>query len=74
MALDGEAAAGVAGDGRDLIVYGTLRLLGGSVAGVGACVQAVDGGAALDALGIRPADGVTVRPWRSGGRPAAGDG
>jgi hypothetical protein len=65
MALTGQAAAaGV--DGRDLIVYGTL--LEREVVGFAGCVQAVDSAAALGVLGLAREDGVTVRPWRFGGR------
>jgi uncharacterized protein YciI len=67
VVLDGRAAGDVERDG-DLIVYGTLRRLDGSVAGMGACVQAADADAALAAVNVRGAETVTVRPWRFGGR------
>jgi uncharacterized protein YciI len=69
-ALTGDAAAAPRQE-RDLIVYGALRRLDGGPAGVAACVQAADAEAALDLLRIGAGDGVAVRPWRFGGRPAA---
>ncbi|WP_433075951.1 YciI family protein [Dactylosporangium sp. CA-052675] len=57
-----------------LIVLGHLRSTGdGAPAGAAACVQAPDAATAAAALAGFAADELTVRPWRFGGRPAAGD-